>query len=465
MKERIHLSDHFTFKKILRFTISPILMMLFTSIYGVVDGFFISNYVGSSAFAGVNLIYPIIMIVASLGFMFGAGGSALVSKKLGEGNKDGANKTFSLVTIATFLVGVLMTFVFFFLVKPISKGFALINSTETTETMIDMATLYGQIMIGGISLFVMQGYFHPFFSVNEKSHIGFIFTLASGLTNMLFDFLFIGVFKWSVIGAASASLSGMLISAVGPLLYFRFGKNNLIRLGKPYWNFKDVLKSAANGSSEFVSNVSGSIVTILFNIQLLKYIGEAGVSAYGIIAYVCFIFFAIFIGYSVGVAPIIAYNYGSGNKKELTNVLAKSSLIVIITGISMTLLSIALAYPLSYFFASYDEGLLNLTVRAMRIYSICYLLAGISIFGSSFFTALNNGLISALISVLRTLLFQSGSVLLLPLIMGVDGIWTSIIFAELMSTILTIVFVIILRKKYGYRLSFIKVDADKGSPF
>ena len=421
MREAIHLSDHFTYRKLFRFTISPILMMLFTSIYWIVDGFFISNYVGSSAFAGVNLIFPIVMIVACVGFMFGAGGSALVSKKLGEGKAEDANQTFSLITYATLVIGVLLSLIFVFLVRPIAQGFASINAVETTEAMIDNATTYGQIMIGGVFLYIMQGYFHSFFSVNEKSYMGFIFTFISGLTNMLLDFLLIGVFKLGVVGAASASLSGMFISSIGPMIYFRFRKNNLIKLGKPNYHFKDILRSAMNGSSEFVSNVSGSVVTTVFNIQLLKYIGEDGVSAYGIIAYVCFVFFAIFIGYSVGVAPLIDYNYGSQNKKELSSILTKSLIIMEIAGIAMTVLAIALAEPLSYIFANDYPDLLSLTIRAMRIYSICYLLVGFSIFGSSFFTALNNGVISASISFCRTLIFQTSSVFILPLIMGVDG--------------------------------------------
>lgn len=449
---QIHLSDHFTFKKLLRFTLSPILMMLFTSIYWIVDGFFISNYVGSSAFAGVNLIFPVVMIVACVGFMYGSGGAALVSKYLGEGNKDKANKTFSLITYSALITGIVLTFAFVFLVRPIAQGFASVNSIHTTEEMIDNATIYGQIMIGGVTLYIMQGYFHPFFSVNEKSELGFLFTFISGITNMILDYLLIGVFKLGVVGAAAASLSGMFISAVGPYLYFLLGKNNLIRLGRPQLDFKDILKSITNGSSEFVANVSGSVVTIVFNIQLLKYIGEDGVSAYGIIAYVCFVFFAIFIGYSVGIAPVIGYNYGAQNKDELTNVLRKSFIIISTTGVIMTSLSLALARPITYIFANDYPDLLELTVRAMRIYSVCYLLCGFSMFGSSFFTALNNGLISALISFCRTLVFQLSSVFILPLIMGVDGIWVSIIVAEFLASSMTIIFIIVKEKKYGYSL-------------
>ncbi len=449
---QIHLSDHFTFKKILRFTISPILMMFFTSIYWIVDGYFLSNYASSSAFAGVNLIFPVIMIVACVGFMFGSGGAALVSKYLGEQDKEKANKTFSMLTYFTFIVGIVLSIVFFFLVRPIAQGFAAINSIETTQEMIDVAEIYGRIMIGGVSLFVMQGYFHCFFSVNETSHLGFFFSLGSGIINMILDFLLVGVFKLGAVGAATASLCGMAFSTFGPLLYFFIKKDNLIRLGKGVFNFRDIGKSVINGSSEFVGNVSSSVISIVFNIQLLKYIGEDGVSAYGVIGYVCFIFFAVFMGYSVGIAPVIGYNYGAKNKEEMSSVIQKSFIIVGISGLIMSLISLALAEPLAFIFANDYPELLTLSTRAMQIYSATYFLAGFSMFGSGLFTALNNGLISALISFCRTLVFQLASVFVLPLIMGVDGIWVSIIVAEFLASAMTIIIVIIKRKKYDYAL-------------
>ena len=452
MKEKIRLSDHFTFRKLLRFTISPILMMMFTSIYWIVDGFFISNYAGSNEFAGVNLIFPIVMIVACLGFMFGSGGAALVGKRLGEGDVDKANKTFSLITYTAFVVGLIFSVIFFFLVRPIAEGFAKLNSVHTTERMIDAATMYGRIMIGGVFLYIMQGYFHPFFSVNEKSFTGFLFTLVSGLTNMLLDFLLIGVFKLGVVGAASASLTGMFISSVGPYLYFRFNKNNLIRLGKSFWHPKDILKSITNGSSEFVTNVSGSIVNIVFNIQLLKYIGEDGVSAYGVIAYVSFIFFSLFLGYTVGVAPLIAYNYGSKNKEELSNVLSKSLFLVAYTGIVMSLLSFLLARPLAMIFVNNYPDLLELTTHAMKVISPCYFFAGFAIFGSAFFTSLNNGLISAVISFCRTFVFQIIFVFTLPLLWQVDGIWLSLFFSDVLTMIISLSCMFVKRNKYGYSL-------------
>lgn len=453
-KEVIHLSDHFTYKKILKFTLGPILMMLFTSIYWIVDGFFVSNVVGTSAFAGVNLIFPVIMAVACLGFMFGSGGAALVSKRLGEKNEESANKTFSLITYTALIVGVVMGVIFFFLVEPITRGFASINADGTTEEMIKQATTYGRIMLAGVGLYVMQSYFHSFFSVNEKSLLGFLFTLASGLLNMFLDYLFIAVFKLGVVGAACASLSGMLLGSVGPFLYFKFGKHNLIRLGKTKVVFSDIGQTIVNGSSEFVSNISGSIVTMVFNAQLLKYIGEDGVSAYGVIGYVCFVFFAIFIGYSMGIAPVIGYNHGAKNGQEITNIIHKSFVIIQIVGMIMTGLGVGLAGPIAYIFTNSSPELHALSTRAMRFFSICYLFTGFSMFGSSFFTALNNGLISALISVCRTLVFQMGAVFILPLILGVDGIWISIIVAELLSMVMTVIIMMLNQKKYGYQMSF-----------
>ena len=451
-KETIHLSDHFTFRKILKFTVSPILMMVFTSIYWVVDGFFISNAIGTSAFAGVNLIFPLIMIVACLGFMFGAGGSALVSIKLGKGDREGANRTFSLIVYTAFVLGLVVSLVFFFLIRPIAQAFAAINSVKASEEMIDAATLYGRIMIAGVSIYIIQGCFHSFFSVNEKSLHGFLFTLAAGLTNMLLDFVFIKLCGMKVEGAALASLSGMLVGALGPYLYFRLGKKNLIRLGKTKFNIKEIWRAIVNGSSEFVSNVAASVVTIVYNIQLLKYIGEDGVVAYGVIGYVCFIFFAIFIGYSMGIAPVIGYNYGADNKSELSNVLRKSLVIIGIAGIVMTLLSILLSSPLAYIFTNNSEELHRLSTKAMSIFSFCYLVTGFSMFGSAFFTALNNGLLSAIIAMVRTLVFQIVLVFVLPLIFETDGIWISNVAAEVLAAIMTMSIIFLSRKKYGYSL-------------
>ena len=451
-REIIHLSDHFTYRKIIKFTLGTVLMMIFSSIYWIVDGFFISNYISTSAFAGVNLIFPVIMAVACIGFMFGAGGAALVSKKLGEKKDEEANHTFALITYVALGTGIVFSIVFFFLVRPIAQSFAAINLVNATEEMIDNAVRYGRIMIGGISLYVMQSFFHSFFAVSERNDLGFLFTFASGVLNMLLDYLLIGVAGMQIEGAAIASLSGMAISAIGPFIYFYLSKKNCIHLCKPLFSIKDITKTLTNGFSEFVSNISASIISIVFNIQLLKYIGESGVAAYGVIGYVCFVFFAIFIGYSVAITPVIGYNYGAKNGKELSNILRKSFVIVEIVGIAMLGLAIGFARPIAEIFTAGNPALQDLSVHAMIIFSFCYLFTGYSMFGSSFFTALNNGLISAIISFFRTLVFQLTAVFVLPLMFGTDGIWYSIVVAEVLSMVMTIVFMIIFQKRYGYSM-------------
>ena len=461
---RVHLSDHFTYGKLIRFTLPVILMMVFSSIYWIVDGFFISNYVGTSEFAGVNLIFPIVMMIASTGFIFGSGGGALVSKKLGEQKKEEASKTFSFITYVTFGVGLTLSIIFFFCIRPIAEGFAGINSVKTTPEMIDAATTYGRIMMAGCSLFIMQGYFHSMFAVNETNLHGFLFTLVGGLLNMLLDYLLIGVGGFGVIGAACASLSGMFVCSVGPTIYFIFRKKNLIFLGKPLPSIKDLGQTLFNGSSEFVSNVSGSVVNIVFNIQLLKYIGEPGVTAYGVISYISFIFFSIFIGYAVGITSTIGYNYGAKNKEELTNILRKSLIINAVVGIFMVALSAALAVPLSKLFTNGNVELQQLTLRAITIFSLCYLFTGYTMFGSSFFTGLNNGLISAIISFCRCLVFQLVCVFILPLIFGVDGIWSSIVVAEFMAMVMTFTFMLFLRQKYGYDMYLFRRNEDNKNP-
>lgn len=449
MKNAVHISDHFTFSKIFKMTIAPIMMMVFASIYSVVDGFFVSSYAGKSSFTAVNLIMPVIMIVAGIGFMFGTGGSAYVSALLGRKEEEKAKQTFSMIIYSAAIIGVIVSIIVFFLIDPIVRAFASFNN-ETSAEMIEQAILYGRIMIGGSVLYILQNTFQSFFAVAEKTFLGFFFTLAAGLTNTLFDFLFIGVLKWGVAGAAAASLMGMFVASAGPIIYFLVNKKNCIYLGKPLWNLRDLLNVAGNGSSEFVSNISGSIVSIVFNIQLLRFLGENGVSAYGIIMYVNYVFIAMYLGYSVGMAPAVGYNFGAENKDELKNIFHKSLIIISSFAIVMVGLSEAMASPFSKIFSSGSAELEELATNAMRIYSICYLFCGFSIYGSSFFTALNDGLISAIISLARTLGFQLICVIVLPLIFGVNGVWWSMVIAEAGSFIMTIVFWITKQKKYGY---------------
>jgi len=443
-KQRIQLSDHFNYKKLFLFVLSPIAMAVFTSIYGVVDGFFVSNFVGKTAFASLNLIMPYIMILGGMGFMVGTGGSALVGKILGQGDRERANKIFSIMIWFTVIFGAVLTVIGVTTIRPIAKLLG------ATEDMIDDCTIYGRIVLGFCIPFMLQNVFQAFCITAEKPKLGFLIILCAGVANMILDALFVGVFKWGLVGAAVATGIGQCIGGIIPLVYFCLPNNSLLRMQKAKLEIRPILQACANGSSELMSNIACSVVGIVFNFVLMKYYGENGISAYGVLMYVQFIFISIYIGYAIGTAPIISFNYGALNHIELKNVFKKSIIIMGIAGVVLTGLAEALAYPLAKIFVGYDEELCELTVSAFRIVSFVFLTAGINIFTSSFFTALNNGGVSALISFLRTLVFQTSFVMWLPLVVGKTGIWWSIIIGEFCAFLVSLLFLLLKRKKYHY---------------
>lgn len=440
----INLSEHFTYKKLIKFTLPTIIMMIFTSIYGVVDGIFISNVVGSNAFAAINLIMPVIMIIGTIGFMIGTGGSAIISKTLGEENIKEANKQFSMLIYLEIILGISFTIIALLLLKPI------VNMLGTTDEMIKDCLTYGRILLIGMTAFILQNSFQSFMVVAEKPKFGLGISIAAGITNMILDFLLIYVFKLEVAGAAIATITSQIVGAIIPLTYFSKNNDTMLKLGKTRFDFTTIIKTCINGSSEMVTNLSMSLVNILFNMQLMKFAGANGVSAYGIIMYVGFLFVGTYMGYSVGTAPIIGYHYGAGNKEELKNLLCKSIKLLGVVAIIMTFLAEILAKPLASIFVGYDNELLKLTINALRLYSLSYIISWFNIFTSSFFTALNNGFISALISFLRTLLFQIAMILILPAIWGINGIWLSVVLAEMLAIIVSVLCMSLNRKKYGY---------------
>ena len=441
---KIHLYDHFTYKKLLRFTLPSIAMMVFISIYGIVDGFFVSNYVGKVPFAALNYIYPFLMILGALGFMFGTGGSAFIAKTIGEGDKEKANRTFSMIIFATVILGVGFSALGEIFLEEISYLLG------ATGDMHKGCVEYGRIFLIFMPALMLQFVFQGLCVTADKPKLGLWSTIAAGVANMLFDWLLVGVYPLGLEGAALATGISQLIGALIPLVYFSFPNSSLLRIVRPKFDRRSLAKICVNGSSELMTNISSSIVCILYNYRLYDMAGEDGVAAYCVIMYVAFIFISAYVGYAVGCAPVVSYNLGADNKNELKSVFKKSLTIIGVCSIVMLALSLLLAKPLSLMYVSYDADLLDLTVNAFRIYSFSFLFAGIAIFGSSFFTALNNGLISAVISFLRTLVFQISAVLLLPLIWGVDGIWASIIVAEFLAAVLTVVLIFAYRKRYGY---------------
>ena len=444
MKTQIQISDHFTYKKLFRFVLPSIVMMVFTSIYGVVDGLFVSNCAGKTSFAAINLVMPFLIVLGGVGFMIGTGGTALVSKVLGEGDEERANRYFTMMVLFTLIIGAALTAVGIIFMKPVALFLG------ATPEMLDDCLVYGRIVNGFTVAFMLQNLFQSFLIAAEKPNLGLIATVAAGVTNMALDALFVAVFGWGVAGAAIATGLSQCVGGVYPLVYFLRPNSSRLRLTRTKLEIRPILNACGNGSSELMSNISASIVSMIYNFQLLKYIGEDGVSAYGVLMYVQFIFVAIYVGYAIGCAPIVGYHYGAQNHEELKNMLGKSVRLMAVLGVVLTGLALVLGAPLAKIFVGYDDGLYTLTCHAFRLFAYSFLFAGYNIYCSSFFTALNNGAISAAISFLRTLLFQTGSVLLLPLIFGVDGIWYAITAAEIFASVISTIFLFVKREKYHY---------------
>lgn len=441
---KIKLSDHFTYKKMLRFTLPSIMMMIFTSIYGVVDGFFISNYTGSVPFAAVNLIMPFVMILGAIGTVFGSGGSALVSMKMGMGKKREANEIFSFLVYTVIAVGLVLSIAGFVLAEPVSRALG------ATDEMLPYCITYCRINMVGNVQFILQYMFQVLLVTAERPQLGLFVTIAAGVANMILDWLFVGVFGWGVSGAAWATVTSQTIGGVLPLIYFALPNKSILHLGKTHMSWSWLWRAASNGASEFMSSISMSIVSMLYNRQLLTYAGSDGVAAYGVIMYANFIFTGVYFGYSMGIAPVISYHYGADNTDELKGLFKRSLHLITAFMVVLTTLAEIFAPLIVSIFVGYDADLLSMTTAAYRIYSLAFIFMGYNVFGSGFFTALNNGAVSALISFMRTLFFQAVSVLLLPLLFGINGIWSAVIVAEGLCLILTAACLVKYRGRYRY---------------
>ena len=446
MKKDIQLSDHFTYGRLIRFTLPSVGMMIFTSIYGVVDGFFVSNFAGKTPFAAVNLIFPLLMILSTVGFIFGTGGSAIVARSFGEKKPEQANQYFSLFTYVAFGLGVILAVLGIIFIRPIATAMG------GRGQMLEDAVQYARIILLALPFNILQFLFQSFFVTAEKPKMGLTVTVFAGVTNMVLDGILVLLLPqpYKLAGAAVATGMSQVVGGAVPLIYFFRKNSSILRLGKTRLDTKALGRACINGSSEFMSNVSMNIVGILYNLQLLKYAGEDGVAAYGVMMYVSFIFAATFIGYSIGIAPVVGFHDGAQNHKELRGLLRKSIWIVGILGVAMVAIGLLFARPLSGIFVGYDPALLDLTVSGFRIFTLSFIFMGYAIFASGFFTALNDGVTSAIISFLRTLVFQAASVLLLPLIWGIDGVWFSIVVAEFMAVVFSLVFLVAKQKKYHY---------------
>lgn len=441
---RIQLSDHFTYRRLFRFVLPSILMIICTSVYSIVDGFFVSNFVGKTPFAAINLVMPVLMAVGTIGFMIGTGGSAIVSKAMGEGKKEQASQYFSMLIYTSFIFGVVISIVGFLFMRPISEALG------ATGELLENCVLYGRILFCAMPFFILQYAFQSFFVAAEKPGLSLKVNIAAGLTNAVLDYLLIVVFPLGLAGAAIATIVGQVIGGIVPILYFARKNDSPLRLMKAGFNGRILRDTCINGSSEMITNLSTSVVNVLYNFQLMKFAGENGVAAYGVVMYVNIIFMAIFLGYSMGSAPIVSYHYGAGNHQELKNLFRKSIRFLLGSGVILVVLSEIFAEPLVKIFASKDAELLAITIRGFQLYALSFLVMGFNVWGSAFFTALNNGAVSAAISFLRTLVFQIIAVLVLPIIFGIDGVWLSIVVAEVLSLAVTGFFLVTRKNRYQY---------------
>ena len=444
MKKRIQLSDHFDYRRLLRFTFPSVIMLVFTSIYGVVDGFFVSNFAGKTPFAAVNFIMPLLLILGCVGFMFGTGGSALIAKTMGEGRKEKAQEIFSMIVYVSIVSGIVLALLGFVLLRPMGRLMG------AQGQLLEDSIVYGRIILAALPFYVLQYEFQCLFATAQKPGLGLGVTVASGMTNIVLDGIFVAIFHWGLEGAAAATALSQFVGGVIPLLYFGRENSSLLQLVKCGFDGKALLRVCANGSSELISNISMSLVSMLYNIQLVKYAGENGIAAYGVLMYVSMIFQAVFLGYSVGAAPVIGYHYGAGNYEELKGLKKKSFLLIGVFSVLMFTAGETLARPLSWLFVDYAPELLEMTAHAFMIFSFSFLCSGFTIYGSSFFTALGDGFTSALISFLHVFAFQCTAVLLFPVIWKLDGIWVSIPAAEAMATAVTVLFLAGKKKRYHY---------------
>lgn len=441
---KIKLSDHFTYGRLLRFTLPSVVMMVIASIYSVVDGLFVSNLVGDMALSAVNIIFPVAMIIGAFGFMLGTGGSAIVARTLGEGRRELAQRYFSMIIYAVILLGGVLTVVSVWLTEPIAR------LAGASDALIRDCVVYGRILLLGSVPFMLQVCFQSFFVVAERPQLGLAYSIAAGVTNMVLDYVLIAVFHLGIAGAAIATVLGYVVGGIIPLFYFATGERSGLRLTRSQLYPRQLLQACSNGSSELMSNISSSVISILYNLQLMRMVGELGVAAYSVMMYVDFVFVAAFLGFSIGSAPIVSYHYGADNQSELKSVFRKSLWVVGVTSAAMVVVSEVLSYPLSFDFVGYHPELLEMTVQGFRLFALGYLFCGINIYASSFFTALCNGVVSALLSFLRSLLLRGGMVLLMPLLFGLDGIWSAVIAAEGLGAVAAVSALVLLHKRYHY---------------
>ena len=433
----IELAGHYTHRRIVRSVLPSIGMVLVTSIYSIVDGFFVANFAGKPGFAAVNLTFPAIMMIGSLGLMIGTGGAALVAKIKGEGYPEKANRVFTMLVQFCLALGVVMGVALAIGAPAVARWLG------ADAPMMDECVTYIRLNMIGMPGFVLQCAFQSFYMAAERPQLGTLMSVVAGVTNVVLDAILVWALGLGVTGAAIATTAGCLVGGLFPLFYFSSRHNRgTLRIVPTRILWPYIGKACTNGLSEYVGSIAMNIVTMCYNLQLMRYLGEDGVSAYGVVMYIAFIFAAVFIGYNIGITPIIGYHYGADDLHEQRSLFYKSLSIIGVLGVLMTLSAELFAGPLARVFVGYDKALTALTIRAMRLYMLAFLINGINMFVSALFTGLNNGVVSAVASFTRTLVFEMACVWLLPVLLGIDGIWVAWPIAEVLALFLCAILIL-----------------------
>lgn len=437
------IAQKFNVFTLLKFAFPTMVMMVFMSLYTIVDGIFVSRLVGSNALSAVNIVYPVISLLIACGIMLSTGGSAIVARQMGEKREQEARENFSMLAVVSVLTGIVILVLGLMFLEPICRILG------GTPVLLEDCKIYLGVLLGFGPLTMLQMLFQTFFVTAGKPGLGLGLTLTGGVVNMVLDYVFMGPMQMGVLGAALATGLGQAIMAVAGVVYFLKVKGNLYFV-KPVFRGNILLQSCGNGSSEMVSNLSTAVVTFLFNITMLKLAGEDGVAAITIVLYGQFLFTALYLGFSMGVAPVVSFNYGNQNHAQLKRIY--KICIGFILGSSVFILGIALLFsePIVGIFTGEENHTYELAVEGFFQFSFNYLFAGINIFASALFTSLSNGKISAIISFCRTFVFITVSIVLLPRVMGITGVWLSVPLAELVTLFISITYLKGQKEVYHY---------------
>ena len=441
MKE-IKLSDHFSCAKLLLFAIPTIGMIMISITYDVVDGYFVSNYIGKTAFSAVNIIYPFQLLLSMVGYMFGSGGSALIAAELGDGNQQNARLYFTAIIKAAAAIGVVLAVAGVLLLRPVAVMIG------ATPEILEYGLPYGRTLFLFLPIMILGYTFQSILITAEKPKLGLYISLGNLFSNALLDWLFVAVFKWGMVGAAVATGIGACLNGLVPLIYFARPNSSPLHFCKGRVQVKPLLKACGNGSSEMVNDMSTSLIFVLYNYQLLRMLGEDGVAAYGVTVFVEGIFAAVFYGLAMQATSIVGYHFGAKNYPELKSLLKNGIILNFISGILMFVLAQVSAPLISRIYVGYDETVYRLSVHAMRMYAFAFLLQGFNEYASAYFTGLNNGLVSGILAFTRTFLIQTVMILVLPLLLGTDGLWLAQAATEVFAAVIAIVFFITRKHEY-----------------